>query len=717
MNHLSIWALVLAAGGTLLGQEPAAAPAPAPKPPATGELERLGPNGRDLLVMAVDAPGFDKLKRTQRLYAYYLSRAAIAGHDIYYLQNHRFAREIRDLFEAVYEHREGLDPALAEGVEEYLKLVWANHGNYHHWNHAKFVPRRLTFPQLQQALKAAKKNGAKFQVKKGETPEKLLARLKPFIFDPQVEPLQVNQTGGDLIKTSASGLYDPGITQKDIEALPAADQQRLNTRFALKRDKRGRRVVEAETFRVGGVYGEQLATVVYWLKKALPYVDNELVEVEKDGVKKVRSEPSAVQRKALEDLIAYLGGGEEARFKDHSVAWLKTRSAVDYLNGFYEVYKDPRSVIGTYQANVSVRDEALTAALDKLSRSAAYFEGKMPWKDEWKRAKVDPPVAAVVNMLVETGDGGPMSAVAYNLPNYADLRRDHGSKNIMMLNVEKARSPKVEQQVREAFYLPEDQELMKKHGEVGRLWSTYLHEVIGHGSGQPDAALTEDPGRKIGPVYSALEECRAEAIALYQFLDPRLVEIGAVSAEDHLDAARAMYLGVLTGQLRSNGEIEGDTVREAHERAGQLILNYLVQPGKDFGVTVAPREGRHFVQVADARKAREGFREIAEKLQALKSTGDAAGAEAFFQQFGTAVNKAWQADAKARLEALAIPKDRAIVFPRLVPVLGEARPGKAAEGEEGRKVLQDAVLETGESFADQMLRFKRWARSRELAPK
>jgi dipeptidyl-peptidase-3 len=715
MKHLSIWALALVAGGSLLGQDPAAPPPP--KAPATGELERLGPNGRDLLIMGVDAPGFDKLKRTQRLYAYFLHRAALAGNDIYYLQNHRFARDIRDLFEAIYENREGLDPAIAEGVEEYLKLVWANHGNYHHWNHAKFVPRNLTFKQLQQAVKVAKKNGAKFGGKKGENPDKLMARLKPFIFDPKVEPLQVNQTGGDLIKTSASGLYDPGITQKDIEALPAADQQRLNVRFALKRDKRGRRVVEAEPFHVGGVYGEQLATVVFWLKKALPYVDNERVEVEKDGVKKIRFEPVAIQKKALEDLIAYLQDGDEAKFKDHSVAWLKTKASVDYLNGFYEVYKDPRGVIGTYQANVSVRDEALTAALDKLSQNAFYFEGKMPWKDEWKRAKVDPPVAAVVNMLVETGDGGPISAAAYNLPNYADIRKDHGSKNIMLLNIEKARSPKIEQQILEAFYLPEDQELIKKHGVLGRLWLVYLHEVIGHGSGQADATLTEDPARKIGPAYSALEECRADAIALYQFLDPKLVEIGAVPAEEQLNAAKAMFLSTLTHQLRVNGELEGDVVREAHERAGQLILNYLIQPGKDFGVAVTAKDGKHFVQIADVKKAQAGVREIVEKLQTFKSTGDGAGAAAFFEQFGTAINKAWQADAKARLEALAIPKDTAFVFPKLLPVVGDSKLGKAAEGEEARKVLQEVTLETGESFADQMLRFKRWAKSRELAPK
>ena len=104
--------------------------------------------------------------------------------------------------------------------------------------------------------------------------------------------------GGGQPPPSAFGLYDQGITQKDIEALPKEDRQRLNVRYALKRDKKGRRLVEAEPFMVGGVYGEQLANVVYWLKRALAYVDNEQVTVEKDGGKLQKMEKWGKKRLA-----------------------------------------------------------------------------------------------------------------------------------------------------------------------------------------------------------------------------------------------------------------------------------------------------------------------------------------------------------------------------------------------------------------------------------
>lgn len=706
MKTKLVFALV--SGAMLLAQSPTQTPnLPAGRPDRVGELERLGEGGRELMIVGVEAPGFDKLKVSQRKYAYFLYRAAIAGNDIAYFQNHRSAFEIKELLEQIYLHNEGLDAATMEGLDEYLKLVWAHHGQYGHDSHLKFVPRLLTFQQLEKAAKQAQKNGAEFNLRH-ESLTKRLARLRPQIFDAMVEPVQVNQVEGvDSVATSSNGFYDPGLTSKEIQALSPELQGKLNVRFQMKKDKKGKKAAEAEEFKIGGVYSDQLALVSYWLEKALGYVDNEQTDVVKDGVKKLRFEPVVNQRKALVDLIAYFQTGDEKSFKDHSVAWLKTKSTVDYLNGFYEVYKDPRAVIGSYEANVSFRSDS--DKIEKLSQTALYFEAKMPWPDPWKRAKVDPPVASVVNVIVETGDGGPMSAAAYNLPNYSDIRKEFGSKNVVLLNIESAQSAKVKEQIIQAFYLPDDQEIMTKFGDLARQWTVYMHEVIGHGSGQPDAKLNgQDPAKLIGGVYSALEECRADCVALYQFFDPKVVEIGAVSAADQMAAAKAVYLGYLGGQLRANGLVQGDTIREAHLRGRQLVLNYLTQPGTDFGVALVQKDGHSFVQINDVQKARTGVGEILTKLQTFKSNGDKEGVEKLFADFGTKVNKDWQADAKARMDTLNLPRARAFVFPQLVPVMDQKN---------DRDVLKDVTLETKETFTEQMLRFTRWAKSREIAPK
>ena len=682
----------LAAGTTLFAQ----APAPAPASPS---IEKLGKDGRAMWLVPVDAPGFDKLKPTQRKFAYYLYRAALAGDEIGYLQNHPKALDIKRLLEGVWSKKDELDEATRAGLGDYLKLVWANHGNYSHTHATKFVPSDLTYEQLKKAVQTAQKHHAKFELK--GAPLAVLAQLKPYIFDPAVDPIQVNQVPGqDPIATSANGLYDKGLALKDIQAAPAAAQTQVNVRFA----KKGRKAV-AQVFKSGGVYGAQLDTVVYWLEKSLPYVENEMVHTTlPDGTVKNRFEANASQKEALEDLIAFFRTGDEATFKKHSVAWLKTRSGIDYLNGFYEVYKDPRGVIGAYEANVNY--QADSAVIDKLSQSASYFEAKMPWDAKWKRATVTPPVASVVNVLMETGDAGPISPAAYNLPNYADIRKESGSKNVVLLNVEGASTAATKEASIKASYRDGDQDLVRKYGDLGRQWEVYMHEVIGHGSGQPDASLNGvDPAVKIGPTYSALEECRADCVALYQFPDAKLEEIGAVSAADHQDAYKAMLLQYLTRQLVANGLVEGETIHEAHFRGRQLVLSYLLDNQK--GVQVDEIDGHHFVEITDLAKARAGVGEVLDKLQTLKAMGDQAGAEAFFGQYGTKVNKAWHDDAKARLEALQLPKEKAFVFPKLVPVV---------EDKDGRQILKDVKVETGESFEQQMLRVEAWGKSRELDP-
>ena len=86
-----------------------------------GELERLGKDGRDWLVLGAEAEGFEKLSLTQKKLAYYLYRAAIAGNDIFYVQNHRHAIGIKNLLEGIHLHSEGLDKPTASAVHDYLK--------------------------------------------------------------------------------------------------------------------------------------------------------------------------------------------------------------------------------------------------------------------------------------------------------------------------------------------------------------------------------------------------------------------------------------------------------------------------------------------------------------------------------------------------------------------------------------------------------------------
>ena len=87
------------------------------------ELERLGPEGTDYMVLGLEAPGFADLTNAQRALCYYLYRAAVAGDRIFTTQGHRHAPDIIDLFETIHTHSGGLDPAIRSAVHEHLKSL------------------------------------------------------------------------------------------------------------------------------------------------------------------------------------------------------------------------------------------------------------------------------------------------------------------------------------------------------------------------------------------------------------------------------------------------------------------------------------------------------------------------------------------------------------------------------------------------------------------
>ncbi len=654
---------------------------PSTEQPRVGELERIGPDGRDALVVGVEAPGFEALSAREKRFLYLMSRAAIAGNGIAFQQSHRDADDIVRLLEACFVHAEGLDPSVRDALHEYLKLVWIHHGQYHHHTHHKFTPPRLTPATLAVAAQHASSRGANLPLRAGETVDAMLARLQRSIFDPEHEPVQTNQSSGvDIVATSAVNYYDRGVTKADVDALTEW-RERINVRFAV-RDGR----VVPKVFRIGGVFGPELETVSHFVRLALPHAEND------------------EQRAAIRSLLEFYATGDERFFREHMIHWLKSDARVDYLSGFIESYLDPRGVIAQFEANAGFR--AGGGLIEKIAENAPYFEAKMPWPDAYKRTDVSRPVATIVNVVVETGDAGPVSPAAYNLPNYNDIRRDHGSKNVILHNVENTRTDGLEQAVVNEFFLPEyrDAVLALSHS-LTRPLKVYLHEIIGHGSGRPDPALgSMDPRARLARVYSALEEARADLVALYHIGDSKLAEIGAYEPAMRDLVVETAFVSYLQGWMARMDRVEGLEVREAHDRGHHAILMWLVrggERGRDYGVEVIAVDGDYFVRVTDIDRAHEGVGELLSRLQVIKSNGDAEAAHRIFDDFGTRLEPAWKANIAARRERLKLPKLKAFVFPHLIPVL---------RGDE----IVDVRIVHDEDLTAQQLRFRRLEFSRTL---
>jgi dipeptidyl-peptidase-3 len=90
--------LTLACGGRESGRAAGGSKAMAQrKTGGDAVLETVG----DCAIAPLDARGFDALSQRDRILAFYLSRAALAGRDIYYDQMGRDNLEIRNLLEEV----------------------------------------------------------------------------------------------------------------------------------------------------------------------------------------------------------------------------------------------------------------------------------------------------------------------------------------------------------------------------------------------------------------------------------------------------------------------------------------------------------------------------------------------------------------------------------------------------------------------------------------
>ncbi|MBI5496631.1 MAG: hypothetical protein HY904_16545 [Deltaproteobacteria bacterium] len=622
-------------------------------PPMLGELGRIGPPGKQTLIVGVDAPGFEDLAPRERALVYLLNRAAIAGDRIFTRQVHRYAPDVITLLDEIDQRNETLDPAVAAAVREELLRALVHHGPYDLRMHRKHERWGLTPQDLADATEAAARAGAHLPRLPGETTAQMLARLSPVLLDGEFEAVHVEQgKDRDMIAGSASDLYARGVTQPMIEGLLGYWQEKINVRFDL-RDGR----LFMQPYRIGGVYSDELKAVSHWLRKALPLAQSE------------------EQRRSMHALLDFYTTGDEALFREHSVHWLKSDTRVDYLNGFVESYLDPRGVVGSFEANVSFRADS--ALVRRLAENAQYFEGKMPFDSRYRRAKVEVPVASVVNVVTATGDAGPMSAAAYNLPNYSDLRRDHGSKNVVLLNIELARSEEVRRALINEFYPPADRADGLALSDEARRWLVYMHEVIGHGSGQPDPAVKGADRVLAGRTWSALEETRADLVALYMVLDPKLVEVGAFKDARQQEAtARVGYVGYLNGDLmamRTDPELE---LREAHRRGYHLVTEYLVNGGtgkKDLGVRRVKTDGKTFHTVVDLKKARAGVAELLTVLQKYKSTADDRAATELFDRLGTRLDPVLREEVRRRAEPLDLPTMRAHVYPRVVPVVQDGQ--------------------------------------------
>ena len=83
----------------------------------------------------------------------------------------------------------------------------------------------------------------------------------------------------------------------------------------------------------------------------------------------------------------------------------------------------------------------------------------MPWDAKYRKPNVQGIVANAIDVVVETGDSGPVTPVGINLPNDQAIREKYGSKSVSLSNVNEAYDKSTPATMRSEFaWTPEEAE-------------------------------------------------------------------------------------------------------------------------------------------------------------------------------------------------------------------------------------------------------------------
>lgn len=633
----------------------------------------------DLQILRYRVPGFEELTLQQKKLVYYLTEAALQGRDILFDQNGKYNLRIRRTLEAVYTGYQGdRNSDEFRNFEVYLKRVWFSNGIHHHYAMTKILPG-CSLEFLAGAVKAL--DPALLPLEKGQTVEAFCAELFPVMFDPEICPKMVNQADGeDLILTSSCNFYE-GVTQQEAEDFYNARKDPkddcpvmygMNSRL-VKEDGE----VKEKVWKTGGLYGEAIEKIVYWLEKA----------------RTVAETPE--QEAVISKLVEFYHSGDLKTFDEYCILWLKDlNSRVDFVNGFIESYNDPLGMKASWESLVNFKDEAATRRTAIICKNAQWFEDHSPVRDEFKKKEVKGVSAKVITAAILAGDLYPSTAIGINLPNSNWIRSVYGSKSVTIGNITDAYSKAAHGNGfnEEFVYSPVELKLIDTYSDITDNLHTDLHECLGHGSGRLLPGVDQDALKAYG---STVEEARADLFGLYYVADPKLVELGLLDSPEAYKAQYYTYLmnGLMTQLVRIE---PGHQLEEAHMRNRQLIAQWVYEKGKaDKVVEMVRKDGKTYVVVNDYVKLRDLFGQLLAEIQRIKSTGDFEAARAIVENYGVKIDPELHAEVLSRYKKLNLAPYKGFINPKYEPVLDE-------QGE-----IVDVRVSYTEGYAEQMLRYSK----------
>jgi len=614
----------------VLGQGGDVKPLPLPK---TIRVQSAAPRGE---VWA-------KLSPREKMLAYHLIQAANAGRELLFQRTHRHSLTIKNVLEEALSQgqiQKTKDQLGEKAFQEFAvySAKFLDQGGPYTASNRKYVLEQATQSQIQALVDGSK---SAFQLSRQDRTG--IARL---LCDTHYEVQQAPESpDGKGLEKTGSNFYEQGITGPEVMAvLDKTLKPNINSRV-IRSDKG--LACETLTMQSPKVVGAALQKVVGHLQAARPFA------------------LTAHQNEQIEAMITYFQGGDVEDFRQANISWVRDRadSRVDFMIGWVEFEGDFLSRMAAWESYVQIVDPEISRLAQSLARRAQDFENAMPYGPFKKKFPADysPPALMVYYFQVISG----FRTAGYNLPNFDDIRRDVGAKNIIRLPMpgEEA-DPTLKALRREALqeFLPASKvDPVMANRETCYRNLVLMHEIIGHGSGTYDTSKygkTDDPVSILGGLGSALEEQRADLTALVFVDDPKLVEIGAckdaIEARLFRQLTYDMYLGDFLLRLSRDR-----TLAEMHQRGHWLFINKLLKAGairwmaRDGGALTLENQ---VLAVVDYDQFQTVARAVLGELQAIKANRDENQLKAMFNEYAllSAIEQPWAQAVIHRGQHLAI---------------------------------------------------------------
>ncbi|KAK0668452.1 dipeptidyl-peptidase III [Cercophora samala] len=624
---------------------------------------------------------FSALTEDEQLYAHFTSRAAFHGTRILLSQTSEESEGIYDLVMELYKQSNGDWNALAAragvGAEDlgkfldYAAMFLSNVGNYRSDGDTKFIPR-IEQSALEKLSSISDTTNTLFN----NVASKMYAH----------EPCRYGYSGD---KQCASGFYpsELPITKDEVQAVQAF----LDANGILPDNTRVRKVYRSPNDNKTAEYILHIAsqqdgwqpTLATPLQLDLPgsppisiqtsdysnCLGNIITELQNARVHTAND----TQKLMIDSLINAFRTGNHEDFKLAQTHWVKDQSpSVELVIGFIETYQDPHGVRGSWEGIVAIVNREQSRKFRQLTERSLEFIGLLPWNGT-NVGLAEGALSQFESQTFIMPDFTSLDTVAFlkseapaglNLPNFEDICRNVGSKNLEFGNVNAANP--TDEDI--PFIRKEDLELFRKHRERGFEVTTACHELLGHGSGRlfeesaagtfnfdiqnrPINPLTGKPIDKwyrpgeswygvFGGDANGIEECRAEGVGLLFLTNRDILAIFGYTDTSAILAEDVMYVGwleVLYGAITGLVSWNPETKKwgQSHRRGQFALLRCILECGPDT-LEIIESNGDIHISLNPARIRSHAVPAIAKLLlglQVYRSTADVGNGVALLDRY------------------------------------------------------------------------------------